>query len=194
MQKGVFEMENMKSQLDFPYNNERLLIREFQSSDREALMEFSHDPSQSRYRMFSLRTEKEIDDFLEFAQTTAREQNRTEWHLALEEIGKPGCIGGIALMVEKDSSSSAEIGYWLKQSVWGQGYATEGVRFLLRLGFKTLGLHRIWGKCHVDNAASAHVMEKLGMSLEGRIREHVWLRDHYRSSLLYSILEHEYRG
>ncbi|MGC1378222.1 MAG: GNAT family N-acetyltransferase [Anaerolineales bacterium] len=184
----------MKSKTDFPCATGRLLIREFEASDREALIGFSRDPTQLQYMIFSLGTEKEIDDFLEFAQTKAREEKRAEWHLALEEKGKSGCIGSVALMIEKDSPSSAELGYWFKRSAWGKGYATEASRFMLHWGFKTVGLHRIWGKCHVDNSASAHVMEKLGMSLEGRMREHIWLRDHYRSSLLYSMLEHEYQG
>jgi ribosomal-protein-alanine N-acetyltransferase len=184
----------MKSKIDLPCINGRLLIREFQASDREALLEFLHDPTQLQYMMFSLGTEKEIDDFLKFALAKVKEENRTEWHLALEEKGKPGFIGSIALMIEKDTPCSAELGYWFKRSAWGKGYATEASRFMLKLGFKTLGLHRIWGKCHVKNPASAHVMEKLGMSLEGQLREHVWLRDHYRSSLLFSMLEPEYHG
>jgi RimJ/RimL family protein N-acetyltransferase len=144
--------------------------------------------------VFRLGTEREIDDFLAFAQMQASIENRSEWHLALEESGNPGFIGSVALMVEKESPCSAELGYWFKRSAWGNGYATEACRFMLTWGFKSLALHRIWGKCHAENAASAHVMEKLGMRFEGKIREHIWLRDHYRSSLLYSILENEHQG
>ena len=64
---------------------------------------------------------------------------------------------------------------------------------MLELGFRRLGFHRVWGKCHADNAASAKVMEKLGMTYEGTLREHVWLRDHFRSSRIYGMLEGEYR-
>jgi [ribosomal protein S5]-alanine N-acetyltransferase len=184
--------ERVKLPMNFPYCNDRLVIREFRVDDREDLMDFARDPSQLQYMLFKLGTEKELDDFLEYAQSTAKEKNRLEWHLALEEKGKPGCIGGVALMVEKDAPSSAEVGYWLKRTAWGQGHATEATRCMLEFGFLTLGLHRIWGKCHSENAASAHVMEKLGMAFEGRIREHAWLRDHYRTSLLYSMLDYDY--
>lgn len=184
----------MVSKMVLPNSDGRLVVREFTSEDRESLLAFSQDPSQLQYMMFSLRTEKEIDAFLHSAQSQAKEENRIDWHLAVAEIGRPGCIGGVALMVERESPCSAELGYYFKRSVWGNGYATLACRFLLELGFRRLNLHRIWGKCHVDNPASAHVMEKLGMRLEGRIREHVWLRDHYRSSLLFSILAQEYDG
>ena len=65
---------------------------------------------------------------------------------------------------------------------------------MLELGFRRLGFHRIWGKCHVLNAQSAKVLEKLGMTYEGTLREHVWLRDHFRSSRLYGMLKSEYRA
>jgi [ribosomal protein S5]-alanine N-acetyltransferase len=156
-------------------------------------MQFASDPSQLQYMLFYLNTEKDIDGFLEMAQTEAKKENRLEWHFALEEKESRNFIGSVALMIEKDAPSSAELGYWFKREAWGKGYATEASRFMLHVGFKALGLHRIWGKCHVKNPASAHVMEKLGMKLEGCIREHVWLRDHYRSSLVFSMLEDEYR-
>jgi [ribosomal protein S5]-alanine N-acetyltransferase len=183
----------MSSKIDFPFTGERLLIREFKASDRDALLEYSRDPSLLLWVTFSLGTEKEIDDYLASAQASAEEKNRTDWQFAVEEKAKPGYIGTVALTIEK-SPCSAELGYWFLRSAWGKGYATEVSRCMLDFGFRTLKLHRIWGKCHEKNSGSAHVMEKLGMKLEGRIREHFWLRDHYRSSLLYSMLEHEYQG
>ena len=183
----------MNPSLDLPQTKGRLLIREFTGDDRACLQVFLNDPDQLKYMMFSVRSETELKGFLELARTQATSLHRTEWHLALEEKDAPGCIGGVALMMDTESAISAELGYWLKQSAWGKGYATEASRFMLDAGFTILGLHRIYGKCHVENPASAHVMEKLGMQLEGCIREHIWLRDHYRSSLQYSILSHEYR-
>jgi RimJ/RimL family protein N-acetyltransferase len=97
-------------------------------------------------------------------------------------------------MVEPDSPSSAELGYWFLREAWGKGYATEASAVMLELGFDRLGFHRVWGKCHTQNPASARVMEKLGMTYEGTLREHVWLRDHFRSSRIYGMLQGEYRG
>jgi [ribosomal protein S5]-alanine N-acetyltransferase len=184
----------LKSELGLPYESATLLIREFTPGDREALLGFARDPAQLQHMLFSLATEKEIDGFLAFVQAEARKDDRLEWHLALEEKGRGGCIGSVALMIEKQAPSSAELGYWFRRSAWGRGYATEASRFMLHLGFRALGLHRIWGKCHERNPASARVMEKIGMSREGQLREHVWLRDHYRTSLLFSMLEGEFKG
>jgi len=62
---------------------------------------------------------------------------------------------------------AGEFGYILAERVWGRGYATETLGGVLEFGFETLGLRRISGVCSVHNAASARVMEKNGMILEG---------------------------
>jgi RimJ/RimL family protein N-acetyltransferase len=55
-------------------------------------------------------------------------------------------------------------------SGWGQGYATECVRALLRLGFSELGVERVVGTTYEDNAASRRVVEKAGLTLSRRFR------------------------
>jgi [ribosomal protein S5]-alanine N-acetyltransferase len=170
----------------------RLFYREFNKMDRHQLVCFKDDPAQLKYMHFSICSDKEIEDFLHMAIEQAESRNRSQWHLAIAEKGKEDIIGSVALMVEKDSPSSAEIGYWFKKEYWGKGYASEATNAMITFGFKEIRLHRIWGKCHVDNPASAKVMKNNGMTYEGTLREHIWLRDHYRSSLIFSILESEY--
>jgi hypothetical protein len=80
----------------------------------------------------------------------------------------------------------------LPQSLfWGKGYATETANALVDFGFDKLNLHRVFATCDPANTASAHVLEKIGMKREGRMREHMWARGKWRDSLLYAILEHE---
>jgi len=172
--------------------SDRLIYREFNDTDRTQLAYFMINPAQLKYMRFSICSDKEIDDFLHMAIDQASAEKRTEWHLAIEEKGQDGFIGSVALMMDQGSQCSAEIGYWFKKEYWGKGYATEATRAMIAFGFDVIKLHRIWGVCHIDNQASAKVMEKSGMMFEGTLREHVWLRDHFRSSLLYSILEQEY--
>ena len=175
-----------------PIRTQRLVIRELQASDREALLAIVRDPDQIRHMLLFLDTEAQLDDFLAMAIGAASAKPRLQWHFAVEDAANGSYLGGCCLMVEPDSQSSAEIGYWFLRPAWGKGYATESSAAMLELGFRRLGFHRVWGKCHVDNIASAKVMEKLGMTCEGTLREHVWLRDHFRSSRLYGMLEGEY--
>jgi RimJ/RimL family protein N-acetyltransferase len=54
-------------------------------------------------------------------------------------------------------------------------------------------LHRIFATCDPRNTASAHVLQKVGMRLEGRLRDTMLIRDGWRDSLVYSVLEHEWQ-
>lgn len=77
----------------------------------------------------------------------------------------------------------AEIGYWIAEEYWGQGYATEASKALVNMGFQDLKLHHIIGEHMPENTASRRVMEHLGMQYEGTLREHVPTREGGRSDL-----------
>ncbi|MFF4050393.1 GNAT family N-acetyltransferase [Streptomyces chartreusis] len=57
-----------------------------------------------------------------------------------------------------------------------------------------MGLHRIFATCDPRNLGSARVLTKLGMTYEGRLRHTAWIRDGWRDSLTFSILEEEWRA
>ena len=63
-----------------------------------------------------------------------------------------------------------EIGYFLKRSAWGRGYATEACKRLLRFAFEETTLDEIVASVYEDNAASKKVLEKSGLIFRGRTR------------------------
>ena len=67
----------------------------------------------------------------------------------------------------KDAASPNDValGFRLRRAVWGQGYATEGARALIRMGFTELGVQRVSATTYQDNLASRRVMEKAGLRL-----------------------------
>ena len=87
----------------------------------------------------------------------------------------------------------AELGYVLSRKLWGRGLMPEAVRAVVRFGFGRMELNRIEARCIIENAASARVMEKAGMTCEGTLREREFIKGAYRDMRLYSILRREYR-
>ncbi len=177
---------------------ERLAIRELTEADRPALDGFVRDPEQLRLMLFSMASPEEADSFLSMASESARADPRLEYHLAVEARSETGArgralVGCVSLMREDPGHPEAELGYFFLREHWGKGYAVEASRPLVDFAFAKLGLHRVWGMCHSENAASAKVMERLGMKREGMLREHRVLRGAYRSSLIYGLLEREWR-
>ena len=56
----------------------------------------------------------------------------------------------------------SELGYWLDECAWGQGFATEAAGALVQFAFKDLGLTELRSGHATDNPASGRVLDKLG--------------------------------
>lgn len=85
-----------------------------------------------------------------------------------------------------------EIGYTLHPDYWGQGYVPEAASALIDLGFKDLGLHKIELTCFGYNVQSQRVAEKLGFTLEARIRDRKDAQGNRCDSLIYGLLKSEW--
>lgn len=102
-------------------------------------------------------------------------------------------IGLIGLKKGKLNYRIAETWYKIHPNFWGNGYATEAVTAILKFGFSDLKLHRIEAGCAVGNIASIKVLEKAGMTCEGRKRAILPIRGKWVDNYFYSILETEFK-
>ncbi len=100
-------------------------------------------------------------------------------------------IGAVGLIVVSDHRQ-AELGYWIGVPYWGQGYATEAAAELLKTGFDSLSVNKIFSRHYGINPASGRVLEKIGMTLEGRLREHFIRFDVAQDLVYYGMLRSEY--
>lgn len=71
-------------------------------------------------------------------------------------------LGEISLILEPNKPE-AQLGYWIGEPHWGQGLMTEAVAGVLKFGFSSLELNKIFASCYVDNVASYQVLKKNGM-------------------------------
>ena len=97
-------------------------------------------------------------------------------------------MGLFGLRLGDKKYSRAEVWYKLHLNFWNKGYATESLKAVLNFGFNTLNLHRIEAGCAVENVGSAKVMEKVGMTKEGRKRQILPLKTGWSDSFEYAIL------
>lgn len=88
--------------------------------------------------------------------------------------------------------SRAEMGYWIGVPFWGCGYATEAARAVIDWGFSAAGLNRIDAHHMAHNPASGRVLEKVGMTREGVVREHIRRDGRFIDGVVYSILRREW--
>ena len=125
-----------------------------------------------RYMDWGPNTVEETKNFIQRAVVHQKEKSRGDYDLAAVLKSKDVIVGGCRIHISSPDNREGCIGYVFNHNFWGQGYATETAKALLKFGFEWLNLHRIFATCSPANVASACVLEKIGMKCEGRLREH----------------------
>jgi ribosomal-protein-alanine N-acetyltransferase len=113
-------------------------------------------------------------------------------NLAIVDRKTKVVMGAIGLEFNA-SHHHAEIGYWIGRPFWNNGFATEASLGLIRYGFNQANLHRIFSVVLKRNATSRRVMEKLGMTFEGCLREHHLKWGIYEDLEYYGITRSEWQ-
>lgn len=111
------------------------------------------------------------------------------WAITLAGTGE--LVGAIGLVITAEHER-AELGYWIGVPFWNHGYVTEAARLVLRFGFQTQQLNRIYAHHFENNPASGRVMQKLGMTHEGTLRKHHKKWGMYFDCPYYGMLREEY--
>ena len=167
----------------------RLRLRPYTEADIPELLPLigTREVAATTLRIAHPYTEQDAKAFLQLA------KDPDKLWLAITLRSDARQIGGIGLRVE-NQHQHAELGYWLGAPFWGHGYATEAAREILRYGFETLALHRIFASHFKHNPASGRVLKKIGMKYEGCQREHLLKWDRFVDSELYGILRREWEA
>ncbi|HHY08477.1 MAG TPA: GNAT family N-acetyltransferase [Corynebacteriales bacterium] len=163
-------------------------------SDWQRVHMYASDPEVVKFMEWGPNTAEESKDFVRMAIAIQKDKPRRHFDLAIVTGPEDCLIGGCGLYVTSSHNREAFIGYCLSRDSWGKGYATEAAKRLICFGFTQLRLHRIFATCDPLNVASAKVLEKCGMTPEGRLRENKLIGKKWRDSLLYAILEHEWNS
>jgi [ribosomal protein S5]-alanine N-acetyltransferase len=172
---------------------DRLLLREFVRDDWRAVFAYQNDPRYLQVIDRTPRTEADSREFVEMFMAWAVEAPRGKFQFAvtLRETGE--LIGNCGIRRHARYGWDADIGYEYSADHWGKGYATEAANAVLSFGFRELGIHRASANCNAANAASIHVLRKLGMQLEVRIRDGDSSKGQWWDRLVWGILESEWR-
>jgi RimJ/RimL family protein N-acetyltransferase len=146
---------------------ERLVLCRFTEADVDNLFDLDSDPEVMRFLTGGKPTPREVirnetlprilhyyERFAGFGFWAAIEKSTGEF-LGWFEFRPP----------EGGGPDEVELGFRLRRSAWGKGYATEGSRALIRKGFTELGVRRVVAQTMAVNTASRRVMEKAALTL-----------------------------
>lgn len=167
-------------------------LRGVQESDIDDLFQLFSDPQVMRYWSRSPMTERQeavafanslTDDFIK--------RDALRWIIA--DVQTDELIGTCSLYELNPQHARAGLGYALKPSHWGKGFATEAATLAISYGFFELGLHRIEADTEPSNERSNAVLEKLGFQREGLLRQRFMHPDGIQDSLIFGLLRNEWR-
>src|SRR6266700_5662626 len=146
---------------------DRLVLRRFTMADADNLVRLDADPDVMRFVTGGIPTSREeienefLPAFLGYYQ---RYEGYGFW-AAIEKVTGE-FLGWFHFRPREDAApGEVDLGYRLRRSAWGKGYATEGSRALIRKGFTEFGVQRVVAGATAGNMASRRVMEKAGMTL-----------------------------
>ena len=147
----------------------RLLLRVPGEEDADFMLKLFSDPNVNRFLLSSRPYSREIilEGIARF-QACHSANKFSRWILQLKSNGEP--VGHAGLLVKEiESVPELEIGYALKPSAWGKGYAFEAAAATLEYAFAKLGRDRVVAITHPENRASIRLAERIGMVNERKV-------------------------
>ena len=152
---------------------QRLVLRRFTEDDSANLVELDSDPEVMRFINGGRATpheEIESEVLPAFIGHYERYPGYGFWAAIEKSTGL--FVGWFHFRpTEGSPPGEVELGYRLRRSAWGNGYATEGSRALVDKGFAELGVERVVASTMVVNVASRRVMEKAGLRFVRSFRQ-----------------------
>ena len=154
--------------MQFPTSieTERLILRPWCEEDAAACYRYASDPRIGP--MCGWKVHESEDESREIIRTILS----AELTYAVTLKGKDEAIGSISFQpcTHPDTIGHMELGYWLGEPHWGNGYIPEAAEALLKTAFR-LGAREIWAAHYAENHNSRRVLHKLGFTYRFRDTE-----------------------
>jgi ribosomal-protein-alanine N-acetyltransferase len=186
----------MEDFLKFPkLSTNRLILDELRPEDSESL--YRHFENKEVVKYYDLEAFTNIDQALSLIQLFIKRFNENlgiRWAIKLKSNGE--FVGTCGFNSWNPKMKSSVIGYDISRNYWGNGYATEALREIIKFGFSGYlpcgTLNRIQGDTVPGNVASEAVLKKLGFKEEGLLRESGYWKGHFHDLKCFALIKSEY--
>lgn len=168
----------------------RIRLRAVEREDIKAFHQYVNDPEVTRglslYVPMSMADEESWFN-------SRRDPNEKPLSIEIRKGKSWKLIGNCGIFGIEMPNHSAELGIVIgEKSEWDKGYGAEAMTLLLRHGFETLNLHRLFLRVYADNVRAVRSYEKAGFVLDGRLREAAYKFGRYDDVLIMSVLRSEW--
>lgn len=165
-----------------------LRLRPHRLTDVDAVLSFAVDPEWGRYLPVPQPYSRSDAEKFIAGQVLLDDEKHQSW--AITQNDEP--IGGINIRFDL-RNRVGEIGYSIARSYWGRGFMTQVAGTIINTAFEThLDLNRIRTMADARNGASLRVMEKLGLTREGLLRQNRRIRGQFIDEVWCGLLRSEW--
>lgn len=170
----------------------RLILRDFEPEDFEAFFATTQDAEYQQFYSEEVTTRNFWQTIFERILEAARAADRLAYQLAIC-LPSGELIGTCGVRIEDRENQQASFGCACARPHWGKGYAFEAAHRIIDFGFCSLPVHRIYAETISENKSARHLIERLGMRLEGEFLHQRFFRGRWWNTVTYAILKHEWR-
>ena len=189
-------MPNMKEELFSNYRalqSERLLLRKITRQDIPDIFEIYSNREVMLYfdDRYAFESIAEAEQMVSGYDKALHDKTGMRWGIVLKNTGK--LVGTCGFHAISDYHKRLEIGYDLNRDYWGKGIMKEALSLIIDHAFEHSEANRIEAFVEPPNTASRVLLEKLGFSLEGTLRELEMCRGNLIDIQLLSLLRKEWK-
>jgi len=166
---------------------ERLILREFERQDMEALLAYHVNPEYLRFFPWNSRTREDVVKLTTRLIAWKQVKPRSKFQLAITFKGSDLVIGNCGIRLDKADCVEGELGCELNPEYWRQGIGTEAARAILDFAFHELELRHVWAQCVAENKRAARLVEKLGLHQEKHVPRDRWMKERWWDTLIYGV-------
>ena len=165
-----------------------------QVADSHTPIFYEWDQTEKDRELYTCRPLHQLLPFEEYRQNhiSAISSGIKEVFVLIEDHNITNPLGKVTLFDYNPRNHSKEVGYYIPPSFRGKGLGFVMLSSLLtRALSKEGGLNKIYATTLSNNIQSIKLLEKAGFMLDGRLREHYWIKNKKFDQLHYSILQRE---
>jgi len=148
----------------------RLILRDIEPKDAKSLIRNINNLNITKWLLVVPYpyTMKDAKWYINHCKEKRKKSPRESYSFNIQIKGQQGVVGGIGFHKVDRKQKTAEVGYWLSQDYWRQGYMREAANRLLDYGFNTLRLKTITIGAFARNVPSNSLAQRLGGKYDHR--------------------------
>ena len=178
---------------DLTIKTDRLILRPFEKSDLDEVLNYYALPDVQRYLDWKARDKLEAKSAFEAMRKQTRLTRPGDvLTFAIVRKADGHVLGHTSLRYTDATAAQGEVRFAVGPAFRNKGYGSEAVKAVITFAFESYRLHRIFARTAGENEASARLLKSIGMRLEAHYREHAMFQGEWDEELHFAVLDREW--